>query len=398
MTVDNRFIIAESGDGTLVNVAGARVYDAAGNVWSLAASATSGLRVALNGSVDETTNNVVFLGYFRHRVFQENRTGQWFEWDGGWVTSADPRGGRRGSFVISGGQVMAPDGSIFRARGINLNTEQTSTVCNNVDGTPLLALFPGLNCVRIPFRSYNSPFTLATFANQMAALRIVIIIEDNTGTGQQPYTGDQLTTQLAWYSDMAHAFKDNPYVWFGSFNEAYPTETGNGDDVTTNHIQIYNTIRATGNNAPIHLCLIGGGANETLPGSDTKLTLTRFRYAALKNIIWDYHAFDYSFPVAGGYSNNVQTITTALQQNINRIQSIVSADGIMPVLIGSFGESTDGTSVDLGATALVNVVAKSGYGYLAWHWWTGGSANNLTDGMGSLTPYGQQVAGLMASR
>jgi hypothetical protein len=303
-----------------------------------------------------------------------------------------------GSFRVYGGQIIDPAGRIFRAKGINLTRDQSDIASTDTAGTPLLALFPGLNCVRVSFDRYNPPDFISAFVEQMSGLKLVTIIEDQTETGQQPYTGDQLTAQLAWYADMARAFSDNPYVWFGSLNEARPVTSGIGDDVTTNHIQIYNTIRGTGNSNIIHLCVIGGGDPESMPGENTPSVLTASRYSSLKNIVWDYHVFGRDLPISDADTTVQEDIATTLQKNINRIQSITSADGIVPLIIGEFGESSDGSSVDPGATAVVNAVGMSGYGFLAWAWNSGGDANNLTDRSYNLTSYGQQIAGLIASQ
>jgi hypothetical protein len=72
-------------------------------------------------------------------------------------------------------------------------------------------------------------------------------------------------------------------------------------------------------------------------------------------------------------------------------QTIKSADGTVPVIIGEFGNSTTGGAIDPNGDQVINAVTQSGLGYLAWGWNPDPEGDQLTSG-GQLTSYGQQIA------
>jgi hypothetical protein len=86
-----------SPDGTTVTTAGPALIDAALNSWTLQQSAANGMQVALNGTVDQSTSNVVLIGVWGGVLYQENNwvpPGWWSNPTGVagvWVTATDPR-------------------------------------------------------------------------------------------------------------------------------------------------------------------------------------------------------------------------------------------------------------------------------------------------------------------
>lgn len=392
----DKSVITAPTTGTLV--------DNVGNAWGI----NSAGAVTVNGVVDTTTANVITMAWVSGSIWQENTSLLWWSktsptdtWSPQNGTPISPLAVHTptGAFKVSNGLIQDPNGNNFLARGIDVIQEQLSTVCTSAACTPLLTLYPGLNMLRVPFLDYSDPSGIATAVAHLTAKGIVVEIEDHTGISQQPATGSALATQQAWYSAAASLYKNNPYVWFGTPNEPYPVQTNNGDDVTTQHVETYNTIRATGNTNPIMICLIGGGNPGNLPGGNST-PLTAGRYASMTNVLWDLHQYDYEFPAPGGYSTNETTISSGIAGYIARIQTVTSADGVMPVIIGEFGDSTDGVNVDPGAVQLVDAVGHCGHGFLAWAWtFVTPSADRLTtDSSGSsLTSYGAQVAGLIAA-
>lgn len=392
----DKSVITAPTTGTLV--------DNSGNAWGINSAGV----VTVNGIVDTTTANVVKLAWVSGTIWQENASLLWWGKTtptGAWApsngTPVSPLvvNTPTGAFKVAHGLIQDPNGNNFLARGINVIQEQLSTVCTSAACTPLLTDFPGLNMLRVPFLDYSDPSGIATAVAHLTAKGIVVEIEDHTGISQQPATGSALATQQAWYSAAASLYKNNPYVWFGTPNEPYPVATNNGDDVTTQHVETYNTIRATGNTNPIMICLIGGGNPGNLPGGNAT-PLTASRYAPMTNVLWDLHQYDYEFPAPGGYSTNETTISSGIAGYVARIQTVTSADGVMPVLIGEFGDSTDGVNVDPGAVQLVDAVGHCGHGFLAWAWtFVTPSADRLTtDSSGAaLTSYGSQVAGIIAA-
>lgn len=305
-----------------------------------------------------------------------------------------------GGFGTINGQIYTPDGKPFIARGINIRADQLNAA---VSSGQLLSDFPGINMIRLYFEGDFSDnlSSIQGSINALTAQGIVVEIEDHTGISKPPYTGSQLAAEQSWYSAIASANKTNPYVWFGTFNEP-----GNGTNLAGIGAQeqtTYNTIRSTGNNNPILMEEPSGGnpglvgANAT--GYDGAGPMTGgANYGAMTNIIWDLHNYGW----VSKYSTNQATVNAALQgsasgaSGIAGAQTIQSADGLVPVIIGEFGPSSDGASTDPNGDQVLQAVTQSGYGYLAWGW-NPGPNDVLTNGSGALTNYGGQIAAAIKS-
>ena len=125
--------------------------------------------------------------------------------------------------------------------------------------------------------------------------------------------------------------------------------------------------------------------------------MTPSTYSSMTNIVWDFHFYGWD----SGYSTDQATVNAALLgsasagQGILAAQTITSADGLVPVLIGEYGNSTDGQNIDPNWVQVITAVETSGYGSAAWEFNTGGVADVLVSG-GTLTAYGQMVAQYLA--
>ena len=293
-----------------------------------------------------------------------------------------------GQFQAYNGQVIDPQGTVFTAKGIDLSSFQMG------DASKILADFPGLNFIRLNVFSYDSPDTYAAFINTMTSRGIVIELEDHTssdgsnrgGSRGVTYTGTQLASELAWYSSVARAYASNSYVWFGTDNE--PPVPG----LSLWQQQTYNAIRSTGNNNPILVALPGGGWPDSQ--TVTSYGMDPAVYAAMSNIIADIHLLGWS----SHYIPDQATVDASLANMIQGAQTIPSMDGTVPVILGEYGPSTEGPTLDANGSQVVQAAQQStqtaGAAALAW---SAGSANSLTDAQGNLTPYGQEVAQWIAS-
>jgi hypothetical protein len=291
-----------------------------------------------------------------------------------------------GAFYVADDQIIGPSGTPFIAKGINIYDSQMSTGSTSSAGHPLLSDFPGINMVRLAVQDFASVSALSAFITQMTDLHVVVEIEDHSvgGGDDNVLTGSALTNELAWYSNIATAFKSNPYVWFGTMNE--PDDTSNEAAVTNQEVAIYDTIRATGNTNPIMMEQIGG-YSSTVDGG-----LTAASYAGMTNIIWDTHYYGW----ISDYSTHPTTVAADLAAQIANAQSITSANGVVPVIVGEYGICTSGSgAADPNGTQVVSAVEASGYGSLAWAWSAGTDA--LVSSGGTLTAYGTQVAQFIAT-
>ena len=301
-------------------------------------------------------------------------------------------------FHVSNGQIIDPDGNVFVARGMDIGPQDMTSVAQSLGTT-----FPGTNFIRLATWD-TAPYSMAQYQNfvsQMTAKGIVVEFEDHAYPSPGTYTGAQLATESAWYASLAATFANNPYVWFGTMNEPNSGTYGPSEAaISTQEVATYNAIRGAGNNSMIMMELDGGGN----PGSvGAGFGMTPSSYSGMTNIAWDLHYYGWS----SGYSTDQATVTADLMGSasggygIAAAQSITSADGTVPVIIGEFGNSTDGSNVDANGNQVISAVLNSGYGYAAWTWGGSGGPDQLTNneagGAGSLTPFGQQVAAGIAA-
>jgi hypothetical protein len=312
--------------------------------------------------------------------------------------------GTQGSFHISNGLIVAPNGQNFIAKGINIRWDQLDAAVGDGVNMPLLNDFPGLNMIRLNFEDYNAwdnPSQIQAAVNALTARGIVVEIEDHTGISSTPYTGAQLAAEQAWYASVATMFKNNPYVWYGTYNE--PGNGSNLAGIAAQEVATYNTIRATGNTNPILMEEPSGGNPGTVgtnaTGYDGAGPMTPSAYASMTNIIWDLHYYGW----VSNYSTNLAAVQAGLTGSVSGAsgiagaQSIRSADGLVPVIIGEFGNSTTGGAVDANGDQVIQAVAASGKGFLAWGWNPDPTGDQLTTDSGAVTHYGNQIQAIIGS-
>lgn len=306
------------------------------------------------------------------------------------------RGAGHMAFSIKDGQIISAAGKPWRGYGINFNDEQADEVVAGDDLGPLIQLFPGLGFVRLAFHSYTDPATqsLRTLIRRLSAKGTPILCEDHTGISAGPYTGARLDEQNAWMAAVARQFGGNDFVWIGTLNE--PSDK-NIPAISVQQQSNYNAIRATGSRAIIAMELPGGGNPGTIGaghGMDPAV------YAKMTNIVWDLHYYGW----VSGYSTDQAKVNAALAGDAARgigiaaAQSIRSADGLVPVILGEFGDSTNGNSVDANWAQVIEAVKQTKLPSTAWAWRPGGRADILTIA-GQVpvltTPFGQRIAALI---
>jgi hypothetical protein len=296
-------------------------------------------------------------------------------------SATSPTVAATGGFHTANGQIIGPDGKPFIAKGINVFQYQTGGLPG-----PILADFPGINMIRLAVQAYDSPDALSAFVDQMTARHIVVEIEDHSPPfgSNNVLSNSALSNALAWFNSVAAAFKDNPYVWFGTMNE--PDNAGDEAQVTLQEAAVYNEIRSVGNSNPIMLEEIAG---YTVSKNGDSLVASS--YATMHNVIWDTHVYGWE----SNFSTDPGTITAALNAQVSAIQAIKSGDGTMPVIIGEYGISSTGFgNPDPNGTQLVSAVDASGISSLAWAWSAG--TDSMVDENG-LNTFGNQVAAYIRS-
>jgi hypothetical protein len=278
-----------------------------------------------------------------------------------------------GGFGTMDGKFYDPSGQPWIANGINVADFDMGAAESD-----LLNVLPKTNFIRLNiYDGYQDPSAYQSFINWATSHGIVVEVDDHYNWRTDAKTGADLTAEVNFFSAMASAYKTNPYVWFEPHNEPQ------GGDITAEQVAVYNAIRATGNNNPIGIQLMGGGD----PGFLSYMNLSS--YTSMTNVFIAPHFYDW----LAKYSTDPGTISSALQSEVSQAQQIQTADGTPPVIIDEFGDSTDGSTIDAGGAQTVQAVLNSGDGYAAWTWenWGGSSGDALTSG-GALTAMGQQVA------
>ena len=298
-------------------------------------------------------------------------------------------GAATGKFSVINGQIIGPDGQSFTAKGVNDGVQQAV----NDQGAMLQAL-PGLNMVRLNANLANgdTPAQVQQVIDAYTAKGIVVEVEDHTSSGNEGndnsnvVSGQDLIKEENWYSQIAAANVNNPYVWFGTANE--PNNPANQQGVVDQEVGIYNAIRNTGNNNMVEMELQQGVYAAPLQANPAA-------FANMTNIAFDAHFYGWE----ANNSTDQNTVNQALNSMVQQAQTVKSAQGTVPVVIGEYGNSGTGYSIDPNGQQVVDAVTGSGLGSDAWQWYQYGNGsganadnNSVSDGNGNLTAYGEQIA------
>lgn len=294
---------------------------------------------------------------------------------------AAPSPAADGGFHVVNGAVVDPAGGRFVAKGLAIGDVGVQD--------DLLRLFPGVNIVRVTFGTDVSPSAYASFVDAMTARKNVVLLEHHPWPLADAYTGSQLQAESADYAKLAGAFKDDPYVWFGSMNEPQ------GGDITAQQVATYDAVRNAGAG---NIVVMESGVGSGNPGQTGPAVLDASAYARMTNIVWDLHAYGW---ITGGNPDqdavNQKLVGSADSgTGVLAAQAIRSADGTVPVIVCEFGVSTSGTARDGNADSIVEGVTRylvtNSYtsGFIAWHWDADPYNQLVRDG--ARTSWGDQLA------
>ncbi len=360
--------VTPSKTGTYITkVSDAPVVDDGYNLWSLVASspAGSGLQIAVDKAmapppavVDPVTANVVKVGIdlvngFR-RVVQQNAAGSWY-WTAApgapsatWTQIAGPDGPAPapGSiYRVQNGRFYAPDGTPFRAKGVNVCYRRlwgdNAVDLGRVSLAALKRAYPsGLNFVRWachwenPLPPSSDPVARQWVTDLTAAGIIVLVDLHVTGNALDP--GNAQANN--WLADWAAWGKGNARVWFDTQNEPH----GNG--ISAMMRGQYQAIRSTGNPNPVLLCTGNPGGEIT--------GMNQADFAGMSNVGFDTHCYGWMTPQWPG-----------LLQNLSAFHS---ADGSMPVICAEFGDGGGSDAQDSNWVANVQTALAHPGGFAAW--------------------------------
>lgn len=361
-----------------------------GNVWDINAAGA----VVCNGYVCQYTANVVALACLGASVQQQNTVGDWYSytpsgkltsgnisWTGpiktapvsGLISQSAPVSGGGGGgggvggtptgvFSVKNAQLLGPDGAVFVPRGMLMDDYNYKAW--SIDA--IQQAIPGLNFVGFTNFKYGGFYGSVSiqeatpWINAATAKKVVVAISDYAAPGASR-SGQGLTDCCNWLATWAAAFKNNPYVFFLTQNEAQ--DDGSGRGLANMHKATYDAVRGAGNNNIIMMSPYAGDAMR-IWNDDASI------YPPMRNIIWNIH--HYSF----GMSGNDAYYNKWVQDRINNIQAFAnSGDGKMPVFQGECGNAVDGMHIDQGGQELVNGAmrmstgaAGASAGFGIWQW------------------------------
>jgi hypothetical protein len=431
----------DSANNTILNGGSTScLTDSEGNDWAIPSD--KGM-VFLNGSSLPKASNAIRLAYVNRKVGYEDNSHQWFSFSAntpfttnivtiGTPATTSSLPSPTGNFRVSDGQIIGPNGRVWIGAGVDLHSANLGAAAAFAPGTTLPLIvkqFPGINLIRVTSLNYGEsdpPAGYAAAVKTFTNLGIVVEFTDygnsrgGGGGGAQGviYTGTLLTKENNWFAAMATYYKGNPYVWLGSNNEpsfCYPDSGGTvgpcrGGSIYSSGAKTlsawqrsnYDAVRNTGNNNIFFVEPSGSRPIGYVPsGIPLQSFMDKSYYTTMTNVVWDPHAY--------GYQNGYRTTTTdqLVKDLVASAQTIQSADGVVPAVIGEFGPGANlptTATQDANGTQLVASVLKSGYGYGTWVWDTdavvGGdsSGNNALLSRRNFTAYGNQVvAGIAAS-
>jgi hypothetical protein len=347
-----------------------------------------------------------------------------------------------GQFSVSNGLIRDPLGNIFIPKGINVGHGDWDKVSQNAANQPLTTLFPGINIIRLntgmntgfgtaqalpfdmsiylPFIQRMTGYTRqsdGSWLNTGTNLKIVVEMEDHDGNSSYfPGSPGEVAAVANEYTTWAAYCKGNPYVWFGTLNEM---GSGHGSDpnqytvpyiaaMSSIHQAIYNAIRATGNTSILQIMMGVGGSNPSTVGSAAGYVVSD--YAVMTNIVWELHWYPANLSNANALTNLEGAAIDPSGgwiggSGIIAAQTIQSADGVVPCIMGEWGAGNADPSggSTAGATSAILSVQAQGHGSTAWQWVGDGVSNWALVGNGEgapnpfLTGWGVQVATVCAS-
>lgn len=434
----------ESPDQTVVTAAGGgSIIDANLHVWTIVGG------VAMrDGVAAGISSNVTELAYVSHVPWQKNSAGFWWHWNGslwsGTGTSTSPLGGGTtppptiANFSIRNGKIYDPAGNIFIPKGINVGHPDMGNVSQNAANQPLTLLLAGINHIRLntgmasnsgsaqalpfdmgvylPFLERMTGYTRQSDGSwlETSTNHIVVELEDHDGNSSFfPRTADELAAVVHEYATWGAYLKGNPYAWIGTLNEM-DSEDGSYSQaaiaaMSDVHKAEYDAVRNTGNTNIIQVMMGVGGSNPSTVGANAGYKTAL--YSLMTNITWELHWYPDVMNAADSLANLMGGISTAGGgpggSGIIAAQSIQSADGMVPVILGEWGAGNGDVSGNstAGATSAVLSVQAEGHGSTAWQWVGDGVSQWACTGNGNgqaitaayLTGWGAQVATVCAS-
>jgi hypothetical protein len=379
-----------SPDGTTVTDTSGVIVDSKGRQFRLAGLATN-YHITIDGEQSQYTQRVARLYAKSGVCYQENQDDDWWYMPNDtWDSTNDPTGEApppSGKFRVSNGQILDPNDRPFTGSGFNCDIFQfhDQVVTDLNTGAPATQTFPGLKYVRVNVYVKDMANLQANYIEaQVKALTkqgIVVVIDphDYVGyyTGSAPtkgvYSGHDLDVVCDFMERMSAHYADDDYLWCSTENE--PTHDHGAHYVEDMITRIYQAIRRGSRDKIVQLNPVGSYTIESWTGFDASIWRD-FSQCAVELHYYNW-ASKYAWDGAPGYSNDLNTNKQAIANMAASLQAAHTADGVPPIVLGEYGDSTTGQGVDPGGMQAVQAVHESGYSTAAWHWYIGSDTGDV---------------------
>jgi hypothetical protein len=378
-------------DGIYISTPGsAPLVDDVGNAYALilATAPAIGFQITKNGVRDTVTNAVMMIGMSGRKCVQKNASNAWYQDNNNttktntcsWQQISDPTQpapAPSSIFKVQNGKLYKPDGTVFKAKGVNVLTARVwgdkGWEYDRVTRARLQQSLPGINFVRWAcwdgFMPSASDQNWINWINDLTSHGIIVEVDLH-------YTGDAVAANdgrsNAFLASYANRWKDNPLVHFGTQNEPH----GSGGAISAMMLGQHNAIRSTGNQNPIYLCTGNPGGEIT--------GMNQNDIGQMSNVCFDTHCY-------GWMIGQWQSVLASLRV-------FHSKDGQLPIPTLETGDGDNSDAIN-GNWQQVFDTAKNNPDGAAW-WminWNNAQPADLIwappwDGSGVTQPYGQMVA------
>ncbi|MBI1280684.1 MAG: cellulase family glycosylhydrolase [Anaerolineaceae bacterium] len=282
-------------------------------------------------------------------------------------------------FSVRGTKIYGPDGKEFVAKGVNVNGYNWVWTRSTVNDVHLIADCWAFNLVRVnsflfmgesKYPQYTNNNDLDAIVKTYTQRGIVVVFEGHDRIGSY-YQGDDLTALVAWFTDLARKYKDNPYVWFDVANEPGGRKSLDSNLWINMHGQVIKGIRddAGANNIVIVEGAYGGQdtASDAPTVTDSAILqygkdVVHFGGRSFQNIVFSIHTYDL-------WNQG----DAKLADYFDKVAELG-----FPMIIGEYGVRTD-RDVMQAAKSTFNVAIPRNIGLIVWQW-EGRDDNDLTTG------------------
>lgn len=285
-----------------------------------------------------------------------------------------------GSFEVRGSVIVDPQGNEFIAKGVNVsgyNWVWTRKTVNDVD---LIANCWNFNLVRVnsflftgqvPYTQYDVNNNLDEIVNAFTERGIIVVFEAHDRIGSY-YEGDDLTTLVAWFTDLANRYKNNPYVWFDVMNEPGGRYLVDERNWLLVHREVIHAIREI---AGANNIIIVEGAHGGQDATGWTESMVQDVNSAILNLADEVMSF-----YDQTYENIVFSIHPYDQWNYGDAKMADFFDRViardLALIVGEYGVQTN-VETSRAVESLFNTAVPRRIGRIVWHW-DGGDDNDLT--------------------